>query len=362
MNACVSTSTPAPSAGRLALVIGGSRGIGAAAARALARAGCEVWLTYRTREKKAQAVVADIAADLGVAEAMQLDVCSQASRQALAARLGGDGRQIDYLVLCASGGLEPDAPPTYAEALNDIAPAALAEILRPSLSTGGCMIYVTSHEAHLNGDRSRHPVYAKIARTKKAGERRLVDQELGHPRGARLKIVSADIVEGTATAKLLERWDPDLVDGHRRAAGRLPTPEDVADEIVRRCQDGSSPGAVSYVWPPGGRYGAADPQSQGDLGPGDLGDALAPELEALVGRLLCEQGAADAPHGAALADFRLFSTKALQSFQFLELLTFVEQAAGAQLPESELTLVNFDTPLAITRLISRFAKDAAVVG
>ena len=48
--------------GRRALVTGGSRGIGAATARLLARRGADVALTYRTRQADAEVVAAEIAA------------------------------------------------------------------------------------------------------------------------------------------------------------------------------------------------------------------------------------------------------------------------------------------------------------
>eukprot|EP01062_Namystynia_karyoxenos_P021955 TRINITY_DN18396_c0_g1_i1.p1 TRINITY_DN18396_c0_g1~~TRINITY_DN18396_c0_g1_i1.p1 ORF type:complete len:257 (+),score=59.88 TRINITY_DN18396_c0_g1_i1:73-843(+) len=60
------------------LVTGGSRGIGAACCRALARDGWAVGVNYRTGKAEAEAVVAEIRAAGGVAEAIQGDVADDA--------------------------------------------------------------------------------------------------------------------------------------------------------------------------------------------------------------------------------------------------------------------------------------------
>ena len=60
--------------GRIALVTGGSRGIGAAIATALAEAGAAVAVNYRERATEADAVVAAIKAKGGRAIAVGADV------------------------------------------------------------------------------------------------------------------------------------------------------------------------------------------------------------------------------------------------------------------------------------------------
>lgn len=63
-----------PLDGKVALVTGGSRGIGKAAAVALARAGAKVAVNYRSRAPDAEAVCAEIAGMGGHAIAVQADV------------------------------------------------------------------------------------------------------------------------------------------------------------------------------------------------------------------------------------------------------------------------------------------------
>jgi 3-oxoacyl-[acyl-carrier protein] reductase len=67
------SNTEAPLAGKVALVTGGSRGIGAAIAKRLASEGARVAITYSSSPAKAEAVVEAIVAEGGRAVALKAD-------------------------------------------------------------------------------------------------------------------------------------------------------------------------------------------------------------------------------------------------------------------------------------------------
>jgi 3-oxoacyl-[acyl-carrier protein] reductase len=81
-----------------ALVTGGSRGIGAAIARALARAGHRVIINYRTRDEEARALEHEIQAQGGSALLARFDVRDRAAAEEAIARLLADPDPIDVLV------------------------------------------------------------------------------------------------------------------------------------------------------------------------------------------------------------------------------------------------------------------------
>src|SRR5688500_18087283 len=62
--------------GKIALVTGGSRGIGRACALALAKDGADVTISYSSNEDAAKAVVAEISAAGGRASMLRFDVAS----------------------------------------------------------------------------------------------------------------------------------------------------------------------------------------------------------------------------------------------------------------------------------------------
>jgi len=94
----VTTAGAAPAAGRVALVTGGSRGIGAATARLAAARGYAVCVNYRANAVAADAVVAAIRAAGGTALAVQGDVGVEADVVRVFATCDGELGRVAALV------------------------------------------------------------------------------------------------------------------------------------------------------------------------------------------------------------------------------------------------------------------------
>jgi 3-oxoacyl-[acyl-carrier protein] reductase len=92
--------------GKIALVTGGSRGIGRAAAQLLARQGARVILTYAKDEAAARQTVEGIEAEGGAAEAEKLDVGGFQEAESTVAALAKRAGKLDILV--ANAGIAID--------------------------------------------------------------------------------------------------------------------------------------------------------------------------------------------------------------------------------------------------------------
>lgn len=103
---------PASCAGRRALVIGGSRGIGEVTAKLLALGGAEVLISYVTGATDAQAVADDIRAAGGRAETVRLDMLGDLDTQLAA--LPADLGSVYYF---ATGRIAPRAANSFDAAL-----------------------------------------------------------------------------------------------------------------------------------------------------------------------------------------------------------------------------------------------------
>lgn len=91
-----------PLDGRVALITGGSRGLGAATARHLARWGARVIITYRQQEDAALAVVDECSALSPGARAVQMDLLDETSVRTEFAAVADGEERLDYLIANAA--------------------------------------------------------------------------------------------------------------------------------------------------------------------------------------------------------------------------------------------------------------------
>ncbi len=192
-----------------ALITGGSRGIGAATALALAARGCDSIVTYRNKAARAEGVVTEIAARGRRGLALAADMTRADDVAALFARAATWADGLDLLILNASGGLERDLlaeDPDYPTRLNRDAQLATVDAALPLLRQGSTIVFITSHWAHRYGQVTQLPAYEAVAASKHAGEVALrTRQEEFAARGIRFLVVTGDLIEGTITPKLLAR-------------------------------------------------------------------------------------------------------------------------------------------------------------
>ncbi|MGH2479130.1 MAG: SDR family oxidoreductase [Ktedonobacteraceae bacterium] len=220
----------------VALVTGGSRGIGAETALALAEHGYDVAFAYRNKAARAQEVVAALTQRGAETLALCCDITQMEDVARLFQQTGQWRAHLDLLVLNASGGMEQDlvaADPDYPMHINRDAQLALVMSALPLLRPGGVIVFVTSHWAHLYGQIQQLPAYEPVARSKHAGEQalRALQPEI-EAAGLRLLVVTGDLIEGTITPRLLERSAPGLLEQRRTSQGALPTARDMARALV----------------------------------------------------------------------------------------------------------------------------------
>jgi NAD(P)-dependent dehydrogenase (short-subunit alcohol dehydrogenase family) len=148
--------TNTDSQSRIALVTGGSRGLGRSMALHLADQGVDVILTYRAGEKEAREVVGQVVAKGRKAVALALDVADSRSFGAFAETLRAElGRtwqrdRFDFLVNNAGTGLHASFMETTEEQFDDLVRVHLkgtfflSQKLLPLMADGGRILNVSS--------------------------------------------------------------------------------------------------------------------------------------------------------------------------------------------------------------------------
>lgn len=234
--------------GRTVLITGASRGIGADTARNLARKGARVIINYRDKARRAEGVAAEIREHGGEAHVIQADVTDPVSVELMLKTVKEQHERLDVLVLNASGGMERGADHDYAMRLNRDAQVQLVERALPLMPAGSRVVFVTSHQAHFVNTHPTIPEYLPVAESKRAGEDALRDRiDMLRKLGVDLVVVSGDMIEGTITAKLLERTNPGTIDARKKAIGGLLSVEEFASEVAAAVTADVASGSTIYA-------------------------------------------------------------------------------------------------------------------
>lgn len=231
---------------RIALITGGSRGIGAEVAQQLARPDTHVIVNYREKATRASAIAETIRCAGGHASTLGADISDAAEAANMVDEIGVRFGRLDALILNASGGLELGADPGYAMRLNRDAQRRLAVLAMPLMPAGARIVFVTSHQAHFFPHKAVPKGYTAVAASKRAGETALyaMRSQFEHA-GIHLTVVSGDIIDGTIIVRLLERRDPAAVEA-RRAHAVLPTVSEFAAAIANAVST-TMPTSIVYV-------------------------------------------------------------------------------------------------------------------
>lgn len=237
-----------PLRGRVALVTGSSRGIGAATAELLGALGATVVINYREKARRAEQVAEKVRAAGGHALVVQGDLTDEESMKGLFERVREECGHLDILVLNASGGMERNMPADYAMQLNRDAQVRTLELAEPLMGPGSRVVYVTSHQAHFIRTTPTLPEYRPVAETKRAGEDALRERipELDR-RGVEFVVISGDMIVGTITATLLNRSNPGAIEARKEQVGRLYSVEEFAHEIRDAVLDPVPENNTKYV-------------------------------------------------------------------------------------------------------------------
>jgi enoyl-[acyl-carrier protein] reductase III len=225
--------------GKIALVTGGSRGIGKAVAQRLAAQGAEVIINYVRHRTNANEVVRSIEDKGGRCVAIRANLANESDIAAMFAEIRQHSPHMDIIVSnAASGVLKPVAELRgrhwdWAVNINARALMLITQEALTMMGTGGRIIAISSI-----GAVRAVPNYTVVGASKGALESlvRHLAVELG-PLGITVNTVSAGVVDTDALKKFPNREEIIATAMARTPLGRLTTPEDVADLTLFLCSE-----------------------------------------------------------------------------------------------------------------------------
>lgn len=226
--------------GRAVIVTGGSRGIGAAIARAYGAEGADVVVGYHRNREAAEEVAADAAKGGGRTMAAPHDLADPASADSLARAVFDEFGRIDVLINNAvHWGASAPEPGRHAEDVPDeqwlaVIRNNLEGALRvtravlPSMRAArwGRLVHISSN---LAVDGMAGSLYYGAAKSALHGMNRSLAWELG-PVGVLTNVV----MPGLTRTEVVAGFPADVLEGERERTptGRLNSPADVAATVV----------------------------------------------------------------------------------------------------------------------------------
>jgi 3-oxoacyl-[acyl-carrier protein] reductase len=231
-------------AGRLVLITGASRGIGAATAKAAAAAGADIAVAYHQQQEGAEATAAAVR-ELGRrAEIFEADLADPAAGRAMVRRVIDEMGPIDGLV--NNAGIMPQSPflEISDEEWNQViatdltgAFACSQAVLPGMLERGqGAIVMISSRLGQIGFAGVAHYTAAKAGVMALA---KSISREYGH-QGIRANCVAPGVI-------ITDMTSADVITGEvgrKRMAelplGRFGQPEEIADAVVFLLSDASS--------------------------------------------------------------------------------------------------------------------------
>lgn len=227
---------------KIALVTGGTRGIGASVARAFATLGCEVHVTYAQSKESAQQLERDSKALAGTIVAHRVDSFYPEQIEAFGRDFANTVNELDFLILNAGtasiGTIGDISLEEYQRVttINETSVFALTNVLVNHINSNGRIVIVSStlgESASLPGFSVYNASKASVSMMARSWARDLADRGI---------LVNA-IQPGPIDTDL----NPDSSDNPGAAAqksriplGRYGKPEEVSSVIQFLCSEGSS--------------------------------------------------------------------------------------------------------------------------
>lgn len=229
--------------GKHAFVTGGSRGIGRAIARGLARAGADVAFSYRERRDEAEKTLSEIESLGRRGLALPMDVANRASVEAAAKDAHAAFGSLSILVNNAGINKPTDFDQVNNSdwdsilATNLRGPFVCAQVFLPLLAKagGGSIVHIGSVSGQYGGPRTAHYAASKAGLISLAQ----VIARFGAQHNVRSNVVAAGLIAsdmaaaGMASASVQKAAEAILLK-------RFGTTDEVADAVVFLASDASS--------------------------------------------------------------------------------------------------------------------------